>query len=289
MQACVKCGQLFPASEFIKKNGVTTEKCLKCRGCFTKTRPPSLPGLRYCGTCKLHKDINGFLKDKNRGEGLEGICKECRAIKDKEQNKKYRTNNVEKIRGKKAVEYQENKEVIKARSLLWCKNNPEKVKENHSIYYLENKEEICLRVKEWRIDNIDQVRQYSRDYNKERAKVDINFSIMRGLRRRLLSALSGNFKNGSAVRDLGCSIDEFKTYISIFFYNNPKTDEKMTWENRGKFGWHLDHRKPLSSFNLQNREDFLRAVNFTNLQPLWWFDNLEKNDKLDWLHPTGLN
>lgn len=289
MQACIKCGQLFIESEFIKKNGDTTEKCLRCRGCFTKTRPVSPFGLRYCGTCKLHKDIKGFLKDKNRGEGLEGICKECRTIKSEEQNRKYRENNVEKIREKKAEEYQQNIEAIKARSKLWHENNRERAKENHALYYVENKEEICQHVKEYRLDHIDQVREYHRTYNKERSKTDINFSLARSVRRRLLCALSGNFKNGSAVNDLGCSIEEFKTYISIFFYNNPRTKEEMTWENRGRFGWHIDHKKPLSQFNLQDRKEFLEAVHFTNQQPLWWFDNLNKNDKLDWLHPAGMN
>lgn len=50
----------------------------------------------------------------------------------------------------------------------------------------------------------------------------------------------------------------------------------MTWENHGKYGWHIDHIKPLVSFDLTERKQFLEAVHFSNLQPLWSGDNLRK-------------
>lgn len=54
----------------------------------------------------------------------------------------------------------------------------------------------------------------------------------------------------------------------------------MTWENWGRRGWHIDHIAPLSSFDLTDPVQFRRAVHYTNLQPLWWFDNLSKGKRI---------
>lgn len=50
----------------------------------------------------------------------------------------------------------------------------------------------------------------------------------------------------------------------------------MTWENWSRDGWHIDHIVPLSSFDLTDREQFLKACHFSNLQPLWAKENLSK-------------
>jgi hypothetical protein len=76
-------------------------------------------------------------------------------------------------------------------------------------------------------------------------------------------------KTGSAVRDLGCTISELKKHLESKFQLG------MTWGNRGK-EWHIDHIIPLAQFNLQDRQQFLIACHYTNLQPLWAKDNIVK-------------
>jgi len=102
-----------------------------------------------------------------------------------------------------------------------------------------------------------------------RVKADPRQKLMHSLRIRLLRALKRNSKTGSAVRDLGCSIDYFMEYIANKF------QEGMTWDNHGE--WHLDHIKPLYQFDLTDREQLLEALHYTNYQPLWAIDNLRKN------------
>jgi hypothetical protein len=43
-------------------------------------------------------------------------------------------------------------------------------------------------------------------------------------------------------------------------------------------GWHIDHIRPLASFDLSDPFQFKEACHYTNLQPLWWMDNLIKGD-----------
>ena len=50
----------------------------------------------------------------------------------------------------------------------------------------------------------------------------------------------------------------------------------MTWDNKGK--WHIDHIRPLSSFNFESPSDpeFQEAWALSNLRPLWGVDNIRK-------------
>jgi hypothetical protein len=73
----------------------------------------------------------------------------------------------------------------------------------------------------------------------------------------------GRERIGSFVRDLGCTIAEAMVYWQSLATWNPE----WTWADQGLL-FHMDHIKPLASFDLLDREQFLRAAHFTNQQPL---------------------
>lgn len=110
-----------------------------------------------------------------------------------------------------------------------------------------------------------------KDHEKQKLKTNISFKLKRYLRNRLRSALKNNWKKGSSVRDLGCSIEKFKLWLEMHFKDG------MNWNNQGE--WHLDHIKPLSVFDLTDRQQLLKAVHFTNIQPLWAEENYRKYNK----------
>lgn len=136
-------------------------------------------------------------------------------------------------------------------------------------WYQAHKEQERERQKEYRISHPEYQPKYQRQYIKRRRRTDVNFYLKDRLRSRLYYALKRSQKTGSAVRDLGCTISELKEHLESKFQPG------MTWGNRGK-EWHIDHVIPLAQFNLQDRQQFLIACHYTNLQPLWAKDNIVK-------------
>jgi hypothetical protein len=170
--------------------------------------------------------------------------------------KKYRENNKEKI-------------------LKYREQNSKRLKQQKKEYYQKHREAFLEIQKEYHKNHIKEDKIYQKKYYIDRMKTDIDFKLAHSLRDRLRKAIKRGYKSGSAVRDLGCSIPELKIYLKSKFQVG------MSWENYGYRGWHIDHIKPLDSFNLQNRKEFLKACHYTNLQPMWREDNTKKGNKYD--------
>ncbi len=201
--------------------------------------------MKQCIKCNtLQPLINFGVKNSNKDK-LESRCRSCRS----KLKKIYRANNKDKIRNSGKL-YQE------------C--NREKISKRKHRYYINNKQDIL---------------DYQKDYKNKKRKEDTNYRLSHALRRRLRSAIKSNQKSGSAVKDLGCTIDELKSHLEKQFFSNPRTGEQMTWDNWSRNGWHIDHIEPLSWFDLQNREEFLRATHYTNMKPLWAKENYSKKNR----------
>jgi hypothetical protein len=97
--------------------------------------------------------------------------------------------------------------------------------------------------------------------------------IAHNIRSRIFQVI--NKKNIKSELLIGLPWQELKQYLESKFQPG------MSWDNYGSKGWHIDHIRPLSSFNLLDPEQFRQACHYTNLQPLWWFDNLSKSDKYE--------
>lgn len=149
---------------------------------------------------------------------------------------------------------------------------------------LKTRDQVAESKKRWANQNKDRIREISREwcrnnrhkkykYRGDKIAKDPIFHLSAVLRSRLSHAIRHDTKSGSAIKDLGCSIEELKIYLESKF------QEGMTWDNYGCRGWHIDHIIPLSSFDLMDREQLLKACHYTNLQPLWAKDNLKKSNK----------
>lgn len=149
--------------------------------------------------------------------------------------------------------------------------NKEEIAAYQKAWYGKNKERIVAQQKDYR--RTPTARSVRNNYQCNRLRIDPQYKLASNLRTRVASAIRKfqKGKKGSAVRDLGCSMDELIPHLEALFQEN------MTWENYGK--WHVDHILPLFHFDLTDREQFLKACHYTNLQPLWARDNLKKGNK----------
>jgi hypothetical protein len=202
----------------------------------------------------------------------------------KEASKRWRIK--KGISPRKIYKVEERGEMNNKRVKLWNMNHPERRKIHKDKWiesnpnYMENYRKIHKKYakeyhKEYSKNNRDILREYHRKYQIIKLKTDINFKLSRYLRSRLRDAIKGNQKLGSAVKDLGCTIPFLKLYLESSFKPG------MTWDNWTWNGWHMDHIKPLSKFNLQDREEFLKANHYTNLQPLWAEENMIKGNRME--------
>lgn len=137
------------------------------------------------------------------------------------------------------------------------RSNSESYKEKRKEYYRKNKKKMSIS---------------NREYYKNKRKESPELKLRMNLRNRINMALKNNQKSGSAIKDLGCTVEQLKTYLENKFIPG------MSWENYGKGPqkWQIDHIIPLFTFDLTDREQFLIASHYTNLQPLWYDEHLIK-------------
>lgn len=200
--------------------------------------------MKQCTKCKDFKSLECFSRDKKRVDGLQLNCKTCQG--------NYYAKNRQKI-----IEYKALHKTQKAEyDARYRKINKESISAKDKSRYESNKEHIKNTVASWQ----------------KNQGCGSNFKIAKNIRDRLRKAIKSDEKR-LTVDLLGCSIEELKYFLESKF------DTGMTWDNYGFYGWHIDHIKPLSSFNLSNPEELSMACHYTNLQPLWAIDNLKKAKK----------
>lgn len=93
-------------------------------------------------------------------------------------------------------------------------------------------------------------------------------------RSRLCIAVKNAIKSDKTMNLVGCTPNELRDHLESQFKDG------MTFDNYGRGGWHIDHIKPCTSFDLSDPEQQRECFHYTNLQPLWEKENLSKGSKI---------
>jgi len=269
---------------------------------------------KICASCKEEKSISDFKKSKNCKMGIRNRCKVCCTLLEKKNKDMVVVRNGMKLCTecnilKNKTDFNGSREVYKKAVCIECANKkislriqklknrdiiniPEqkvcskcKVQKNHTEFYpsrisISGLNSECKECdKAYRSDEKNKKRRVKNE--SDRRINDINYKLYRITQTRFHTALrkSKIMKSIRTLDIIGCSMDELKIHLESQFKKG------MTWDNYGLKGWHIDHIRPCSSFDFTKEEEIRQCWHYTNLQPLWWWENLEKGGK--WENTTS--
>lgn len=163
------------------------------------------------------------------------------------------------------------KEKAKEYSRNYVLRHPERRKASVLKYDSAHKEEKRERSRRRYALNKKSEKARSVAWQKIQYATNLNFRLQACLRTNFRSAIKRNWKSGKALGLLGCSIDEFKAWVSGWF------EPGMSWDNYGQ--WHIDHHRPCASFDLCDPNQQQRCFHYLNMRPMWALDNIRKGAK----------
>ena len=210
---------------------------------------------------------------------------EIKRLSEKDYKKSWYMKNRERILVERKKYYSKNSENIKTTVKTYRNNNLDSIKDKKKSYAIKNKDKIAIKRSEYhkthreRLNNIAKTYRKSHKteinkYFKNRRLIDSSFRISGNLRSRIKKFYKSKTFDGGNISftSVGCTPEFLRNYLETKF----KTG--MSHENYGYKGWHIDHIIPLAS--AKNKEELERLCHYTNLQPLWWWENLQKSDNI---------
>jgi hypothetical protein len=221
---------------------------------------------KVCTVCKISKNLDDFYNNRLRVDGKHGQCKTCMNAACKPKTKEQASRDAKK----------------------YAENNKEKVKERWKSYYLKNKEVLAekRKIADKRPDRREKIKAYRNTVKdrinearkKRRDNPSPKFLLEKSLRDRFYKVIvrcKRGKKHTSCLNLIGCDFDTFKNHIESQF------EEGMNWLNHGNGDgkWNIDHIKPLCLFDLFDLLQQKEAFHYSNLRPLWFKQNIERERK----------
>ena len=207
---------------------------------------------KICTICKNDLPLSSFYKKKGGLHGCQAECKECNKSRVK-------------------ANYNKNREVRVSQKRKYNSENRDIILGRLKVYYIKNKSKILEDKKIYSSVNKEKIRSRGRSYEKKKMEDPI-YRAIRNCRNRISKICRGVELIKSKSKYLGCSSEYFRKYIEERFIHG------MSWDNYGTV-WHVDHKKPLSLFDLSIEDNRVIAFHYTNTQPMFAKENIAKGNK----------
>lgn len=301
-RTCCKCKESKPLEDFAKDKSKKSGHRYKCKQCSRrpkKDKPARVVVIitdKICSKCKIDKPVEDFHKSKLILCGYESQCKQCRKLQEAKfrlKEKQIPTEGVKKCGRCKDIF--DVKKFVKDKSRgdglsTVCKKCD---KEMNDIYRANNVEKISLynRRPEKKDQNkkaiakmLEKDPDHFKKYNRKRYATNPQYKLSLRCRGQIIDALRGKAaKSKRSFELIGCTVSELKVHLESQFLPT------MEWSNHGTT-WHIDHIKPVASFDLTEQDQQKLCFHYSNLQPLFtttrvidgieYVGNLNKGDMI---------
>jgi hypothetical protein len=265
MKTCIKCKEEKPFTEYnfnSKASDGYRGECKSCRRIAERERYAKNHKGEYRRYTKVHN--NGNSKSLQTNPKGQKHCVKCNIFKTpsdfyKQSNTKDGLNSWCKACSREATKRNYYADPEKTKLLTAIKNI--KCKDRYRVWYRR-----YVSTPEYKTKRTEKLM--------ERYNTDVGFKLRMVLRSRVRMALfkTSSRKSYKTEELIGCDVESLKLYLERQFNGG------MSWDNHRE--WHIDHIIPCASFDLTDPEQQKQCFHYTNLQPLWAFDNLSKGARI---------
>lgn len=225
---------------------------------------------KFCPRCGETKPNTEFGVARDRADGLFWCCRTC-------SSRRARTGyyaDIEKSREVARLQqkrHRENNPESSAAAILKYRTSDggERNRRNAKKCYYKDPQKHNARRREWEKQNPEKHAAEKLRWQKRREERDPAWRMVRAIRRRIAGILAGQ-KSGRRTFDmLGYEPQELREHVAALFTGG------MSWENYGE--WHLDHDRPVASFDFDQEGAMRECWALSNLKPMWKPENRAKS------------
>lgn len=223
---------------------------------------------KTCSKCNktLIANTTNFYKDSIKKDGLSPSCADCCR---KQKSETYK--NITSIRLKNERDIKRKQYLESDLFIINKQKSKEKDRKRKNKWKEKNREAINKKARESVKKEVPKEKRVQYKKTEYKKMMDCPYKKhIHYLRVRMKDILKQNKGNFSVSKSINFNREQLIEHLEKKFTNG------MSWDNYGRGGWHIDHIKPLASFDKEDSNWLSIAFSLDNLQPLYESENCSK-------------